>query len=304
MVVREPRPYTFVDARTCASVTGPTRARDYRCNDESSSFLVGEQVHLWAKFEGIDSGYQYLVKTYQDGKLIKQSKSEWHSKSKQPVSSYLVTHQASGLPGEYRSEFFINVGRGFEKVSSKSYRVEVLSPVAGEVRRQCYWPEGEDEWAFCPHVQTGRRSSRGIALANDTAAWDVNLRDYEDAGKQVYPVAPGKIVKYGNQTLPGEGDFAGVLVEHQAADGKRWWSGYLHMKRDSIHLHEGQEVDIDSPLGVVGRTGTSNSHLHVVIYKGENQLGALKSFETSFRSRTDSELERVARQRIFNPDEG
>lgn len=301
---RGPRPYQVIDAQTCASLAGPTRTRDYRCVEETNSFLAGETVHFWAKLENVSAAYQYQLRTYRDGKLVKETRSAWNKKSDRPVSSYLVSKDADTLPGNYRTDFLINVGSGFEKIASREYEVEVLSPVEGEVRAQCYWPSEEDAWAFCPHVKTGRRSSRGIALANDTAAWDVNMRDYSDAGKVVYPVAPGKVVRYGDQTLPGDGEFAGVLIEHRTPSGERWWSGYLHMKRDSIRLQVGQDIDIDQPIGRVGRTGTSNSHLHLVVYKGKNKLGALQSFNADFRSRTYSEMQRVARQRALNPDQG
>lgn len=291
---RGPRPYQLVDAQICARVEGPSRSRDYRCIDETDSFLAGETVHLWAKFANISAGYRYLLKTYRDGQLIKDSKSGWYPKSDQPVASYLVHKDHNTIPGSYRVDFLIDVGDGYEKVASRAFDVEVLSPVEGDLREQCHWPAEEDTWAFCPHVSTGRHRSRGIAMANDNAAWDVNLRDYADANKEVFPVAPGRVVKYGNQWMPGEGSYAAVLIEHQTAAGEKWWSGYLHMRRDSVRLEVGQEVDLDTPIGRVGSSGTSNSHLHLAIYKGDNQLGALKSFNAEFRPRTHSELRRVA----------
>lgn len=303
-VAAGPRPYQLIDAKTCASVEGSADRSEYRCIEETDRFLANEQVNFWAKLANVRTGYQYQIKTYREGKLVRQSKSAWNRQRDRSVSSFLVAKEANTVPGNYRSDFFINTGKGFERIASRDYVVEVLSPVDGYVRNQCVWPVDDDTWAFCEHIKTGRRSSRGIALANDNAALDINLREYEDAGKPVYPVAPGTVVRYGDQYEPGQGAFAGVLIEHETPDGQKWWSGYLHMRRDSIRLHVGQAVDVDDTIGRVGATGTSNSHLHLVVYRGENRLGALRSFAADFRARTNAELRRVARQRALNDDQG
>jgi hypothetical protein len=161
----------------------------------------------------------------------------------------------------------------------------VTSPVIGRLRvtgRENSTCDGvPGRWTFCQH-QSGFHHPGGIRIpaSDETYAWDVNLGDNSDAGREVYPVAPGRVVKYGGQCLPCV-TFGGLLIEHTEVDGARWWSGYVHMA--SIpSFSPGQRVTTSTPIGRVGRVGAENDHLHLTIYGGANSKGGLTSRNALF----------------------
>jgi hypothetical protein len=168
--------------------------------------------------------------------------------------------------------------------------------VHGTLRRQCYWPIEPSVWSFCPHRPQGNHAARGVAGADDDKAWDVNLRDFLDTRRPVFAVAPGRVVSYGGTIQPGDGRSAGVLIEHRTPAGERWWSGYLHMRRDSIAVREGDFVEPDTFLGRIGRSGTEDNHLHFVVYDGVNQWGGLRSLDAELHPR--GALRPLQRQQI------
>ncbi len=54
-----------------------------------------------------------------------------------------------------------------------------------------------------------------------------------------------------------------VVIEHQGTDGQLWRSKYWHMKKDSVAVVVGQEVEAGAVLGLVGSSGNSSMpHLH------------------------------------------
>ncbi len=275
--------YRFVDAATCSFLGSAGPDGEVPCLGRTERFLPGEPAHMWVKLTGIASDHRFLVKTYRGDQIISQRHTYWRKSDPNRKSSFFIPTEYNTVPGQYRSEFFIDTGDGFKLVGERSFVVDVLAPVDGPLTAKCAWPADPQVWAFCKHR---RRHSRGVAAADDTRAWDLNLARYADAGKPVYPVAPGRVVRYGGDVAPGAGSMAGVLVEHTTAGGERWWSGYLHMRRDSIKVRLGQVVDVNTPLGVIGKTGASNNHLHVAVYDGANSLGGLKSVDVAFRSRT------------------
>jgi murein DD-endopeptidase MepM/ murein hydrolase activator NlpD len=244
--------------------------------------MPGEPAHLWLKLSGVAGNHRFMVKTYRGPELITRRHTYWRKADQTPKNVFFTPTEYATSPGTYRSELFLDTGDGFELVAERSFEVDVLSPVRGPVERNCVWPSDPEVWAFCKHR---RARSRGVASADDTRAWDLNLPRYADAGKPVYPVAPGRVVRYGGDVLPGGGPMAGVLVEHTTPGGTKWWSGYLHMRRDSIKVRVGQAIEVDTVLGAVGRTGASNNHLHVAIYSGTNTTRGLKSMDVAFRAR-------------------
>jgi len=274
--------YRFVDAATCAFVgsTGPDG--EVACLGKTDHFMPGEPAHMWVKLTGVASDHRFLVKTYRGENLLGQRHTYWRKADPKRQTSFFIPTEYGTSPGQYRAEFFIDTGNGFKLIGERSFVVDVLAPVQGPIEARCVWPSDPTTWAFCKHR---RRHSRGVAAADDTRAFDVNLPRFADAGKPVYPVAPGRVVRYGGDVAPGAGPVAGVLIEHKTPGGERWWSGYLHMRRDSIKVKVGQLVDVNTQLGVIGKTGASNNHLHVVVYDGENSLGGLKSLEVAFRAR-------------------
>ena len=286
--------YRFSDAATCSFTGSSGSGGDVTCLGRTDRFLPGDPVHLWVRLADVAGDHRFMIKTYRDSKLLTRRHTHWRKGGKTPKTAYFAPTEYNSKPGSYRSEFFIDTGEGFKLVGERSFKVDVLSPVEGPLRKVCSWPSDPEVWAFCKHH---RRHSRGLASADDTRAWDVNLARFADAGKPVYPVAPGRVVRYGGDVQPGGGPMAGVLIEHKTAGGELWWSGYLHMQRNSVTLKVGQKVDVDTPIGSIGKTGTSNSHLHVVVYDGENAINGLKSVDVVFRERDATNV--VAKQSAF-----
>jgi hypothetical protein len=281
--VRSDRLYRFVAASTCTAHESSSSAA--ACLEDRSHFLAGAPVQLWATFAAVVSDHRFLVKTYRNGRLVARQLSPWKRARPKSALAHVAAAELNTVPGRYRFEFFIDAGAGFERVGERDFTVEVRSPVEGPLRLQCDWPEEKHTWAFCQHREGGKHAPTGVAAADDTRAWDVNLRDYADRGRPVFPVAAGRVVKYGDSVAPGSGRSGSVLVEHTTPGGDRWWSGYLHLKRGSVTVREGQKVSTDTVVGHVGATGADNSHLHLVVYEGENSAGGLKSMNAEFRPR-------------------
>lgn len=279
--------YTFAQAETCAEVGIADEGWRYDCVEPTDRFLAQEPAYMVAEFRDVIADHRFLAKTYRNGGLIHEEETGWNRVRRRLKQTYFVPVAVDTIPGSYRQEVFIDVGAGYERVAEHRFVVDVLAPVEGGITMRCDWPEGDDNWAFCKHGRGGHPMRNGVALADDRAAWDANLPKFRDSGKVVYPVAPGRVVSYGGEHRPGGDVTAGVLIEHTTPNGDKWWSGYLHMQRDSIRLREGQLVDIDTPLGRIGHSGTRTAHLHMVVYRGKNTLGGLKSFEVTFRSRDD-----------------
>ena len=87
-------------------------------------------------------------------------------------------------------------------------------------------------------------------------------------GDAVHPAAPGKVriaktnPATGNQGFEPYGKF--VLIEHSSG----YYSLYAHL--NSVSASADQWVDIDSPIGTAGATGSGSNgvnHLHFVLYK-------------------------------------
>jgi YVTN family beta-propeller protein len=172
----------------------------------------------------------------------------------------------------------------------------VLAPVEGpfhicmDPNDQPDCPFAQDTWEFWQHMTGFHRTGGGIAGSDETFAWDINLApEPADKSKEVFAIASGKVVKYGGSVDPG-GCSGAVLIEH-TKNGKKWWSGYLHMKVDS-KIVENFEVDRNTKIGKISNkacptVGDINNHLHFVVYNGENIQGGLISTDTVFEERPD-----------------
>ncbi len=164
----------------------------------------------------------------------------------------------------------------------------VLAPVIGGYRvtgvenPACVGQRGL--WTFCQHQTDLHREHGGISNSDDTFAYDINLVSDADAGELVYPIRPGKVVKYAGNHRPGAVSGA-VLVEHDTA-GEKWWSGYLHM--NPIFVGDGELVGEDTPIGRISNVcqcGIIPNHLHLVVYSGSNTAGGLVSESVQFVER-------------------
>jgi hypothetical protein len=92
------------------------------------------------------------------------------------------------------------------------------------------------------------------------------------AGVDVLAAAPGKVIGT-RDTMPdtgwsdafeGKDCGNGVAIDH----GDGWQTQYCHMKRGSISVRTGEQVDAGSVLGQVGYSGrTQFPHLHISVRK-------------------------------------
>lgn len=146
-------------------------------------------------------------------------------------------------------------------------------------------------WSFWQHQSGFHRPGGGIDGADDTKAYDINLNlglvaggaGNLDVGMAFYAVASGTVVKW-HGTLDGSGTGTHpLLVEHGSGTAK-YWSGYLHGAQ--LFARVGDYVTADTRLGIVGRAGTDNDHLHCVVYTGSNSktkgVSLLKSVDVAF----------------------
>ena len=166
----------------------------------------------------------------------------------------------------------------------------VLAPVEGAFRvtgrdnPECNHSAMPEEWTFCQHQTDLHNRGRGLADADETLAWDMNLAGNADAGRSVYAVATGTVVMYGGEYGSGERSGA-VLIEHSSG-GRTWWTGYLHMS--NILVKVGQPVDPTTQLGSISNASDGRAvpdHLHFVVYEGNNEPGGLRSRDVHFVQR-------------------
>lgn len=284
--VHADRLYEAGPAETCAEVEADAEGGTWACLEPKQVFAAGEHARLVAEFRNVVADHRFRVETRRDGRLVRTQTTDWNRVQERRHAAYFVP-EVETAPGSYDFTWYIDVGAGFERVGTRHFEAGVTAPVAGPIRNQCFWPQRKGVWAVCKHQRGGPHASHGVAFADDRNAWDINLRDYEDAGEPVYPMAPGRIVRFGGPGSAAYNGAAGVLVEHETADGERWWSAYLHMQRDSVAVREGDVVGLDTMLGRIGRTGTTNAHLHAVVYRGENRKGGLESVDARFVPRDE-----------------
>lgn len=101
------------------------------------------------------------------------------------------------------------------------------------------------------------RSHVAIDIANGGAATS-NL--------PIYAVAPGQVIVSGFEPVQGSGEH--VQIVH-IVNGETIVSSYSHMQRGSLRVSEGQMVDANTQLGIMGATGNvTGPHLHLAISKG------------------------------------
>ncbi|MEM7169961.1 MAG: peptidoglycan DD-metalloendopeptidase family protein [Pseudomonadota bacterium] len=192
----------------------------------------------------------------------------------------------------------------------------ILSPMVGAVRvNGPAYPDPDrpltangdcrhqqEVWTACQHQTGFHHPTGGIAGTNGQGAdesysWDFNLFSggvvNSDAGRPVYAIAEGKVVRYSGNLAPGERGNSGigssaVLVEHGTAcnvtPNDCWWSGYLHMSDISVELE--QRVNQRTQLGLISDLGSPGvDHLHFVIYQGRNIGGGLVSVDAAIAHR-------------------
>ena len=94
-------------------------------------------------------------------------------------------------------------------------------------------------------------SAPGVVVGTRNHMQDISIRDIE----------PG--------SLGGQDCGNGVRIDH----GDGWHSQYCHLKKDSVLVRTGQQVEIGTPLGLVGLSGrTEHPHVHLSITKDGQKL--------------------------------
>lgn len=138
-------------------------------------------------------------------------------------------------------------------------------PLQGELNRDFYYTNYVDLLPG-PGIQDYRC---GLKTYDGHQGVDIVLPSFArmDEGVQVLATAPGTVIvvqdglQDRNKTWANGGGFANhVVIEHR--DGFR--SYYGHMRRNSIQVQPGQQVQTGTVLGLVGSSGTSDMpHLHI-----------------------------------------
>lgn len=108
-------------------------------------------------------------------------------------------------------------------------------------------------------IATFAEMRRGVEVRAAAAGHVLNLRDVmEDSGWKDDAAAP-------ERRLCGNG----VLIAH----GQGWTTQYCHMKRGSIAVARGQQVEAGQRLGEIGYSGkTAFPHLHFAVRKDKTVL--------------------------------
>jgi Peptidase family M23 len=180
--------------------------------------------------------------------------------------------------------------KSFAVRDPRQFPLDLVLPVEGAFRvtgsENTDCNNAADMWTLCQHGTGFHRSGGGISGSDETYAWDANLPTDQDQGKEVFPVAPGRVVKFAGTVEPGATS-GSVLIEHTTGDFT-WWSGYLHMS--DVSVTDGQVVSTSTPIGRISNVcacGTVPNHLHLAVYYGDNSAGGLKSRNAPFRARED-----------------
>ena len=84
----------------------------------------------------------------------------------------------------------------------------------------------------------------------------------------VHAICDGTVYKVLSASKSGGwGNF--VIIQHKAPDGRIFYSGYGHMKDNSIVVKAGQTVKAGDKIGTMGNTGySSGPHLHLLVMSG------------------------------------
>jgi alpha-tubulin suppressor-like RCC1 family protein len=147
--------------------------------------------------------------------------------------------------------------------------LNLTSPLVGQLSIQkppnCCTYLGNTFWAFWQHQGGGHTVNGGIGGANDFYAFDCNLSNNLDDGKNVYPVEDG----YVSHLSGWSGSSYGQLLIRHVTNGVTWYSGYLHM--DNITTKKatnGAFISKNEMIGTISNVSPSaiSSHLHFAVY--------------------------------------
>lgn len=87
-------------------------------------------------------------------------------------------------------------------------------------------------------------------------------------GTPIMAVADG-VVRHAGHGIEGRSDML-IIIEHEV-NGETFYSWYVHMYRDGVHVSEGEQVRAGQVIGEVGNNGNSTGpHLHLEIHLDTN----------------------------------
>lgn len=107
---------------------------------------------------------------------------------------------------------------------------------------------------------------------------DIHLLSFEamDQGVNVLAAAPGRVaaLRDGMEDTPVTEETRDAIAGRECGNavridhGSGWQTLYCHMKKGSIAVTEGQQVDSGTPLGQIGLSGLTNApHIHLSVLK-------------------------------------
>ncbi|GGM14041.1 M23 family metallopeptidase [Pseudomonas asuensis] len=193
----------------------------------------------------------------------------------------------------------VNVGGVGSGVIRQTVPANSQLRVATLQKRQQGYPMHYDQaFSFSPHLAPGAAGGLGNpnSLASITAGYAYSLpwqggpfyisqgangdfSHHTPKGRYAVDVAmpegtpvlaarSGTVVEIQNRQFGHGPSPSGNFVRIQHDDGTQ--SAYLHLKRGSVVVREGQKVETGTPLAQSGNTGRSTGpHLHFVVQQGE-----------------------------------
>ncbi len=161
------------------------------------------------------------------------------------------------------------------------------APQCDEHECRLSWPVRgavAEDWIVSNYVDlqpgAGIRDYNGGAFTYEGhRGLDIALANFRtmDLGVSIYAVAPGRVtfVHDGEDDRnhiedPGSCGLVANRVHIEHPDGRQ--GRYLHFRKNSILVEEGEMVDVGQPLGEIGSSGCSQSpHLHFELRESETE---------------------------------
>ncbi|MGK7651707.1 M23 family metallopeptidase [Roseovarius sp. B08] len=118
----------------------------------------------------------------------------------------------------------------------------------------------------------------GLKSRDDHRGTDFHLMSFEamETGVNVLAAAPGRVAatRDGMEDIAFTPETSDRVAGQECGNGARidhgdgWQTLYCHLKKGSIVVQEGQQVETGTPLGEIGLSGMTNApHLHLTVLK-------------------------------------
>lgn len=122
-----------------------------------------------------------------------------------------------------------------------------------------------DNIGLLPIEDGGLTKTYGVNNSDGTIHKGVDFGWIDKPKCNIYAWQDGTVVDAESYKNGGErGEY--VVIEHTYSDGKKRWSGYLHLLGGSLTVKVGDAVKMGQVIGTRGNTGKSNGmHLHLYL---------------------------------------